>query len=106
VITLPDFFASVARAAKAVDSNSRTLTVEFDVPNSSGELLSGAYANVHFQLPLNVTRSSQIEGQRIIASVVLVKALGGDSSRPASEQTKPVETSQARLANGKISDCK
>jgi hypothetical protein len=27
--------------------------VELDVPNSSGELLPGAYADVHFQLPLN-----------------------------------------------------
>jgi hypothetical protein len=26
--------------------------VELDVPNPSGELLPGAYANVHFQLPL------------------------------------------------------
>jgi hypothetical protein len=31
------------------------LTVELDVPNPSGELLPGAYANVHFKLPLNVT---------------------------------------------------
>jgi multidrug efflux pump subunit AcrA (membrane-fusion protein) len=30
------------------------LTVELDVPNPSGELLPGAYANVHFQLPLNL----------------------------------------------------
>jgi RND family efflux transporter MFP subunit len=48
------FAASVTRSTEAIDLNSRTLTVELDVPNPSGELLPGAYANVHFQLPLNV----------------------------------------------------
>jgi len=48
------FDAAVTRTTDAIDPNSRTLTVELDVPNPSGELLPGAYANVHFQLPLNV----------------------------------------------------
>jgi RND family efflux transporter MFP subunit len=48
------FAAPVTRTTDAIDINSRTLTVELDVPNPSGELLPGAYANVHFQLPLNV----------------------------------------------------
>jgi RND family efflux transporter MFP subunit len=47
------FAAAVTRTADAIDANSRTLTVELDVPNPSGALLPGAYANVHFQLPLN-----------------------------------------------------
>jgi RND family efflux transporter MFP subunit len=46
------FTAAVTRTTDAIDPTSRTLTVELDVPNPSGELLSGAYANVHFQLPL------------------------------------------------------
>src|SRR6202035_2638382 len=46
--------AMVTRTTEAIDANSRTLTVELDVPNPSGDLLPGAYANVHFQLPLNV----------------------------------------------------
>ena len=46
------FSAAVTRTTGAIDVNSRTLTVELDVPNPSGELLPGAYANVHFQLPL------------------------------------------------------
>ncbi|MCU1330858.1 MAG: putative Co/Zn/Cd efflux system rane fusion protein [Bryobacterales bacterium] len=56
VISLPNrkFAASVTRTADSIDITSRTLTVELDVPNPSGELLPGAYANVHFQLPLNV----------------------------------------------------
>ena len=48
------FTVAVTRTTEAIDANSRTLTVELDVPNPSGELLPGAYANVHFQLPLNV----------------------------------------------------
>jgi RND family efflux transporter MFP subunit len=48
------FGAAVTRTADAIDVNSRTLTVELDVSNPSGVLLPGAYADVHFQLPLNV----------------------------------------------------
>jgi RND family efflux transporter MFP subunit len=56
VISLPNhgFAASVTRTADSIDVTSRTLTVELDIPNPSGELLPGAYANVHFELPLNV----------------------------------------------------
>src|ERR1700688_599414 len=51
VTELPNrhFAASVTRTADSIDITSRTLTVELDVPNSSEELLSGAYATVHFQ---------------------------------------------------------
>jgi multidrug efflux pump subunit AcrA (membrane-fusion protein) len=34
-------------------ATSRTLTVELEVPNPTGELFPGAYANVHCQVPLN-----------------------------------------------------
>src|SRR5438270_1266865 len=55
VTSLPNrhFAAAVTRTADAIDAISRTLTVELDIANPSGELLPGAYANVHFQLPLN-----------------------------------------------------
>jgi len=46
------FAAAVTRTTAAIDVTSRTLTVELDVANPSGELLPGAYANVHFRLPL------------------------------------------------------
>jgi RND family efflux transporter MFP subunit len=49
------FAAAVTRTTESIDVNSRTLTVELDVPNPSGALLPGAYANVHFQLPLTVS---------------------------------------------------
>jgi RND family efflux transporter MFP subunit len=56
VISLPNrkVAAAVTRTTEAIDALSRTLTVELDVPNSSGDLIPGAYATVHFQLPLNV----------------------------------------------------
>jgi RND family efflux transporter MFP subunit len=55
VLALPNrgFAASVTRTSDSIDATSRTLTVELDVPNPTGELLPGAYANVHFQVPLN-----------------------------------------------------
>jgi RND family efflux transporter MFP subunit len=48
------FSGRVARTSNAIDQASRTLMVELDVPNPSGEVLPGAYANVHFKLPLRV----------------------------------------------------
>jgi RND family efflux transporter MFP subunit len=58
VVSLPNrrFAASVTRTADSIDLVSRTLTVELDVSNPSGQLLPGAYANVHFQLPLNTAQ--------------------------------------------------
>ncbi|RQH03687.1 efflux RND transporter periplasmic adaptor subunit [Paraburkholderia dinghuensis] len=43
----------VARTAGAVDPQQRTMLVEVDVENRSGELLPGAYAQVHFALGTN-----------------------------------------------------
>jgi len=42
------FEATVTRTAGAVDSSSRTLQVELQVPNPRGEILSGSYAQVSF----------------------------------------------------------
>jgi multidrug efflux pump subunit AcrA (membrane-fusion protein) len=39
------------RTADAINYTTRTLLVEVDVNNPSGELLSGAYAEVHFKIP-------------------------------------------------------
>jgi RND family efflux transporter MFP subunit len=72
VLSLPNrrFPASVTRTSDAIDPASRTLTVELDVPNPSGELLPGAYANVHFQFPLHVSP------QVLPASTILFQADG------------------------------
>jgi len=55
-LTLPQFpgkrfQGTLVRTANAIDQASRTLLVEVDVNNPSGELLSGAYAEAHFNLP-------------------------------------------------------
>ncbi|HLJ65175.1 MAG TPA: efflux RND transporter periplasmic adaptor subunit [Stellaceae bacterium] len=45
------FTGTLVRTSNAIDPASRTLLVEIDVPNQSGQLLPGAYALVHFVLP-------------------------------------------------------
>src|SRR6185437_13406594 len=54
-LTLPEFpgrrfKGTLVRTADAIDPASRTLRVEVDVANSSGELLPGAYAEVHLKI--------------------------------------------------------
>jgi RND family efflux transporter MFP subunit len=44
------FHGSVVRTSHAIDPASHTMLIEVDIPNPSGELLPGAYANVHLQL--------------------------------------------------------
>jgi RND family efflux transporter MFP subunit len=50
------FEGTLVRTANAIDLATRTLLVEVDVPNPTGELLPGAYAEVHFKIP-GVTRT-------------------------------------------------
>lgn len=44
------FQGTFARSSQAIDAASRTLLAEVDVDNASGELLPGAYAQVHLKL--------------------------------------------------------
>lgn len=44
------FPAKVVRTAQAIDKDMRTMTAEVEVDNRSGELLPGAYAQVHLKL--------------------------------------------------------
>lgn len=39
------------RTAESIDAAMRTLLAEFDVANPTGELLPGAYAEMHLQIP-------------------------------------------------------
>ena len=50
------FEGKVVRTADAIDPATRTLLTEIDVPNPSGKLLSGAYAQVHFAAKVNAPR--------------------------------------------------
>jgi RND family efflux transporter MFP subunit len=45
------FAGTLVRNADAIDPATRTLTVEVDVDNSSGRMMPGAYAFVHFKIP-------------------------------------------------------
>jgi RND family efflux transporter MFP subunit len=55
-LTLPEFPGrrfpgKLVRTAEAIDLTSRTLLVEVDVENPTGELLPGAYTEVHLKVP-------------------------------------------------------
>jgi len=45
------FTGTIVRNSNAIDTASRTLNVEVDVPNPTGKLLPGAYVMVHFKIP-------------------------------------------------------
>jgi multidrug efflux system membrane fusion protein len=53
-----NFSGSVVRNADAIDTATRTLLTEIDVPNPKRELLPGAYAQVHFDLKVEAVRLS------------------------------------------------
>lgn len=48
------FHGLVVRNANSIDPSSRTLLVEVDVKNPTGELLPGSYVSVHLKLPSKV----------------------------------------------------
>jgi len=52
------FNGKVVRTADSIDPATRTLLTEIDVPNSDGHLLPGSYAEVHFAVPVQITRIS------------------------------------------------
>lgn len=53
-----NFCGQVARTANAIDPSTRTLLTEVDVPNPSGTLLPGSYAQVNFNVKLSGQRST------------------------------------------------
>jgi RND family efflux transporter MFP subunit len=52
------FSGSVVRTADAIDTATRTMLTEVDVPNHDGHLLPGSYAQLHFAVPIQTTRIS------------------------------------------------
>src|ERR1700693_473889 len=59
------FHGTLVRNANAIDLASRTLLVEVDVDNPTGQLLPGAYVFVHLKLP-DQTRSVTIPSNTLI----------------------------------------
>jgi RND family efflux transporter MFP subunit len=58
-LTLPEFpgktfKGKLVRTADSIDPATRTLLVEVDVANTTGELLPGAYTEVHLKVPTGV----------------------------------------------------
>jgi RND family efflux transporter MFP subunit len=53
-----NFCGQVVRTANSIDPGTRTLLTEVDVPNPSGTLLPGAYAEVHFDVKVAAQRLS------------------------------------------------
>jgi RND family efflux transporter MFP subunit len=50
------FEGKVVRTAESIDTNTRTLLTEVDVPNHNGSLLPGGYAQVHLQVKVTGAR--------------------------------------------------
>jgi multidrug efflux system membrane fusion protein len=50
------FMGTVARTADAIDTATRTLNTEVDVPNKDGKLLPGSFGQVHFATGTSVPR--------------------------------------------------
>jgi RND family efflux transporter MFP subunit len=48
------FYGQVVRNANSIDESSRTLLVEVDVKNPTGELLPGSFISVHLKLPSSI----------------------------------------------------
>ena len=59
------FRGTLVRNANAIDLSSRTLLVEVDVDNPTGQLLPGAYVFVHLKLP-DQTRSVTVPSNTLI----------------------------------------
>ena len=59
------FRGTLVRNANAIDLASRTLLVEVDIDNPTGQLLPGAYVFVHFKLP-DATHSVTIPSNALI----------------------------------------
>jgi RND family efflux transporter MFP subunit len=64
------FFGQVVRNANSIDQSSRTLLVEVDVKNPTGELLPGSYVSVHLKLP------SKIPAVTVPSNALLFRAEG------------------------------
>jgi len=76
------FSGNVVRNAESIDPSTRTLLTEIDVPNPKGELLPGAYAQVHFALKVQVPRLTiPVNAMLTRAEGTLAAVVTGDKVR-------------------------
>jgi RND family efflux transporter MFP subunit len=64
------YFATIVRTANSLDPALRTLLVELQLENAAGEVLPGAYAEVHFNISADAT------ALQLPANTVLFRAAG------------------------------
>jgi len=60
------FTGTLVRNANAIDTASRTLLVEVDVENPTGELLPGSYVSVHLKMPGGANRGLTVPANTIL----------------------------------------
>jgi len=65
-----NYEAEAVRTSNALDPSARTLQVELQLDNHQGEVLPGAYAEVHFKLP------SSAQTLRLPANTIVFRAAG------------------------------
>ncbi len=75
------FQGTLVRTANAIDPTSRTLLVEIAVNNPTGTLLTGAYAEVHLQLPTAASSFLVPVNTLLFRSEGLRVAVAGDGQR-------------------------
>lgn len=70
----------LARSTQAIDATHRTLLAEVDVDNPDGELLPGAYAEVHLKLPAGASRALMLPVNALLfrPEGVMVALVGAD----------------------------
>jgi RND family efflux transporter MFP subunit len=75
------FQGKLVRTANAIDLASRTLLVEVDVDNSTGELLPGAFTEVHLKIPTEIPSYILTVNTLIFRSQGLQVATVGNDNR-------------------------
>jgi RND family efflux transporter MFP subunit len=78
------FHGTVVRNAQAIDMASRTLLVEVDVKNPTGELLPGSYVEVHLKMP------SKIPAVTVPSNALLFRSQGLQVAKVANGRTELV----------------
>jgi len=73
------FAARLERTSRALEGASRTLLAQLIVDNEKGELLPGAYAEVHFKLPASGGISLKLPANVLLASAEGMKVATVDA---------------------------
>jgi RND family efflux transporter MFP subunit len=80
------FRGKVVRTSNAIDLSTRTLLTEVDVPNASGQLLPGGYAQVHLEVTVKGDRL-QVPVNSLLFRSEGLRAVVVDSNHKARLQT-------------------